>query len=48
MRSASLEEVGLIVKSMAPVKSPRTNGFTPDFFQVGWSVLGNNIWEVVE
>jgi hypothetical protein len=48
MRPTSLEEVEVIVKSMAPGKSPGPDGFTPDFFQVGWPVLGNDIWEVVE
>jgi hypothetical protein len=37
-----------IVKSMASGKSPGPDGFTVDFFQVGWPILGNDIWEVVE
>jgi hypothetical protein len=48
MRPTSLEEVEGIVKDMAPRKSPGLDGFTIDFFQVGWSILGRDIWEVVE
>jgi hypothetical protein len=48
MRPASIEEVEDIVKSMASGKSPGPDGFTADFFQVSWPILGNDIWEVVE
>jgi hypothetical protein len=33
---------------MAQGKSPGLDGFTIDFFQVGWPIIGNDIWEVVE
>jgi hypothetical protein len=48
MRPTSIEEVEYIVKNMAQGKSPGPDGFTIDFFQVGWPIIGNDIWEVVE
>jgi hypothetical protein len=48
MRPTSFEEVEEIVKSMASRKSPGPDDFTVDFYQAGWAVLGQDIWEVVE
>jgi len=48
MRPTSLEEVEGIVKYMASGKAPGLDGFTIDFFQTGWFILGRDIWEVAE
>jgi hypothetical protein len=48
MSHASLEEVEEIVKNMAQGKSLGLDGFTIDFFQAGWPIRGNDIWEVIE
>ncbi|XP_057248280.1 uncharacterized protein LOC130590240 [Beta vulgaris subsp. vulgaris] len=39
----SIEEVGVIVKSMAPLKSPGPDGIQPIFYQQFWSTLNDHL-----
>ena len=48
MREATLEEVEEMVKGMKKNKSPGPDGFTVEFYQVGWKFLGQDILDVVE
>lgn len=48
MRATTLEEVEETVKWMKKNKAPRPDGFTVEFYQVGWHFLGQDILGVVE
>eukprot|EP00253_Pinus_taeda_P008253 PITA_08253 len=48
MRAATLEEVEEIVKGMKKNKALGLDGFTVEFYQVGWKFLGQDILDVVE
>eukprot|EP00253_Pinus_taeda_P023228 PITA_23228 len=48
MRAATLEEIEETVKAMKKGTAPGPDGFTVDFFQVGWHFLGKEILELVE
>jgi len=48
MRAATLEEVEEIVKSMSKNKALGPDGYTVEFYQVGWHFIGKEILEAVE
>jgi len=48
MRVATLEEVEEIVMSMKKGTAPGPDGYTIEFYQVGWQFLGKEILELVE
>jgi len=48
MRVASLGEVEEVVMSMKKGTAPGPDGFTVDFYQVGWHFMGKEILELIE
>jgi hypothetical protein len=48
MREVTLSEVEEMVKEMSQGKAPGPDGFTIDFFQTCWSIIGKYLWEAVE
>jgi hypothetical protein len=48
LRLIPLEEVTTTISSMAMGKSPSPDGFTIEFFQICWSIIGEDVWKVVK
>eukprot|EP00253_Pinus_taeda_P024627 PITA_24627 len=48
MRVAKMEEVEEVVMNMKKGKAPGPDGFTAEFYQVGWHFLGQEVLEAVE
>jgi hypothetical protein len=48
MRPITQEEVDQAVKEMPLGKSPGPNGFTTNFFHYCWSMIREEVWQVVE
>jgi hypothetical protein len=48
MRSVTLAEVEETIKEIPQGKAPGPDGFTTNFFQACWSIIGKYLWEVVE
>jgi hypothetical protein len=48
MGQASIEEVERMIMEMKKGKALGPDGFTTDFFQKCWKIIGKDIWEVVE
>jgi len=48
MGPTSLKEVERTVMEMKMGKSLSPEGFTTEFFQKCWKIIGKDIWEVVE
>lgn len=42
------EEVKNAVFSMHPDKSPGPNGMTPVFYQKYWTIIGNDVFKLVD
>eukprot|EP00253_Pinus_taeda_P019831 PITA_19831 len=47
-REISLEEVEEAIRSMPNDKAPGPDGFTINFYKVCWSIVKQEVWEVVE
>eukprot|EP00253_Pinus_taeda_P016264 PITA_16264 len=47
-REISLEEVEEAIKSMPNDKAPGLDGFTINFYKACWSIVKQEVWEVVE
>jgi hypothetical protein len=47
-RPITQEEVDQAVKEMPPGKAPGPDGFTTDFFHYCWSLIREEVWQVVE
>eukprot|EP00253_Pinus_taeda_P028088 PITA_28088 len=47
-REISLEEVEEAIRSMPNDKAPGPNGFTINFYKACWSIVKQEVWEVVE
>jgi hypothetical protein len=48
MCQVTLEEVEEVVMNMQVGKAPGPDGFTSDFFKACWSIIGRDVWAVVE
>jgi hypothetical protein len=47
-RPVTMEEVEQVIWEMPKGKYRGPDGFTVDLYQVCWSVINNEVWEVVE
>eukprot|EP00253_Pinus_taeda_P030593 PITA_30593 len=47
-REVSLEEVEKAIRSMPNDKAPGPDGFTINFYKACWSIIKQDVWEVVE
>jgi hypothetical protein len=48
MHQVTIEEVEEVVRAMPVGKAPGPDGFTSYFYKSCWSIIGRDVWEVVE
>ena len=47
LKEFTIEEVGIALNQMAPLKAPGLDGFSASFFQKYWAVIGNEVSRVI-